>query len=181
GGGDVHHGGGFFVLHDAVTAEHGELVAQGVDGHVERVAGFDAAIGPYAQGEAVEVGLLTYAGVLHAVRHAPNGRVDGVHGDGVDAVLGAVDLGGNVAHAALHAHFHHELGALGEGGHVKVGVHDLGVGRHVERGSGYLSRRLGPEGERDGVVVVHLHHEVLEVEDDLHDVLFDPVDGGELV
>src|SRR5690606_30540924 len=105
-GGDGQHRGGFLVLQNAVAAEHAELGAQRIDGHVERVARLHAAIGPDAQGQPVEVRLLAHARVFHTVGNAPHGGVDGVDGDGVNTVLGAVDLGGHVAHAALHAHLH---------------------------------------------------------------------------
>src|SRR5690606_5886779 len=153
----------------------------GLDGDVERGSRLDAAVGPDAQGEAVQVGGLTDAGVLDAVRHAPHRGVDGIDGDRVDAVLGAVDLGRHVAHAALDAHLHHQPAAHGQGGDVQVEVHDLGVGGHVEHGGGDLAGVLGAQRQGHGVVVVHLHDQVLEVEDDLHDILLDPVDGRELV
>jgi hypothetical protein len=57
----------------------------------------------------------------------------------------------------------------------------VGPERHVEVGRGHRTGRLLAEGEGHRVVVVELHDEFLEMQDDLHHVLGDAGDGRELV
>src|SRR5690606_27750677 len=112
---------------------------------------------------------------------AAHGGVDGVDGDRVDAILGAVDLGGHVPGAAFHAHFHDQLAALRHRGDVQVGVDDLGVGRYIERCGGYLTGSFCTQHQGDGVFIVKLDDELLEIEDYLHHVFGDALDRRELV
>src|SRR5690606_34750952 len=178
---DGDDGGLLLAGFDGFAVEDGELATEGLDGLVQSAARIDAAVGPHPDEQAVEVGALTDAGVLDAVRDAPHRCVDGVDRDRVDAVLGAVDLGGHVAHAALDPHFHDQFPALRQRGDVQVGDADLGGRGHVEVGGRDGASLLGAQHQRDGFVVMELHDQVLEVEDDLHDILLDPVDGRELV
>ncbi len=92
-----------------------------------------------------------------------------------------MDLGRDVPDAVLHAHLHDQLAARTEGGDVQLGIHDLGAHRDVEVAGGDGTGTLLAEREGDRVVVVELHDELLEVEDDLHHVFGDALDGRELV
>lgn len=66
---------------------------------------------------------------------------------------------------------------------MEVGVHDLHVGHGKEVPRLHLLGALGLEEEGHGLEagVQEPDHQLLEVEDDLHHVLLDPGDGGELV
>ena len=57
----------------------------------------------------------------------------------------------------------------------------LDTGRRRDVGGGDLAGTLLAQVHRDGLVVLGGDDEVLEVQDDLGDVLLDPLDGGELV
>ena len=54
-------------------------------------------------------------------------------------------------------------------------------GLRLEVGGGHVGRAPDVEAQRDGLVAVDTHDEVLEVQDDVGDVLGDTRDGVELV
>ena len=64
---------------------------------------------------------------------------------------------------------------------MQVGVQDLDVGRQLQIGRGGVRRPAHVEAQRDRLVGVHTDQEVLQVQDDVGDVLFDPGQRGELV
>ena len=58
---------------------------------------------------------------------------------------------------------------------------DLDAGGRRDVGGRDLTRSLLAQVHDDGLVAVGTHHEFLEVQDDVGDVLLHPFDGGELV
>ena len=105
----------------------------------------DAAISPNAQNQAVEIGLLTNAGVLDVIRDPGDGCVHSVDGNRVDAILGLVTLAGHVTHALFDANLHHKLAALADGAEVLVAVDDFSVARNLEISSRDDARALGAD------------------------------------
>ena len=92
-----------------------------------------------------------------------------------------MDLRRHVSDAGLDTNLHDQLSAFGDRRHMKFGVDEFYVAGYVEVGGGNLPCLFGTQGEGDGLVVVESYDQVLEIEDDLHDVLFDPFDGRELM
>jgi hypothetical protein len=74
-----------------------------------------------------------------------------------------------------------ELAILRDRGDVEVGVGDHGVpvALHVRAGDGTLAR--APDAAVDLVLPLELHAQLLEVQDDVGDVLVDPLERVELV
>jgi hypothetical protein len=72
--------------------------------------------------------------------------------------------------------------ALGvERGELEVRVVDLHTGRRRDVGRGDVAGTLLAQVHHDRLVVLAGDHEVLDVEDEVGDVLFDTGDGAELV
>src|SRR5690625_4255451 len=176
-----HHRGTLVHVQDAIATEYAQLVLHDVNRMVERFLRLDAAVSPDAQHQAVQLRVLSDAGVFDVVSHALYGGEHGVNGDAVDAVLRAVHVRGDVTDTRFDPYFHDELAARREGRHVQVRVHDFRVDGNVEIRGGHHARRFAAQGEGDGVTVVDLHDQVLQVEDYLHDILGDAFDGAELV
>ena len=145
-------------------------------------AGSDGAVGPHFEGQLVVVGDLSETGGLDGVITFPYGRVDGVDGNESDAqVFVEVLVGGDVAAAALEAHFHIELAAFADGGDVDVLVEHFDVGVGLDHAGGDHSRLIGAQVDRFRRVTGQLERNLLEVEDDVGGVFDHPGDRLELV
>jgi hypothetical protein len=152
-----------------------------VTGRRQRVARGDRTVGLDVEHEAVVVGVHLHAGGLHQEGDAPHGREDGVDGDHTDGVVALVAVGRQVATAPLHGEVQGQPGLLVEGGQVVPGVEHLDVGGGLDVGPGDVGRAPQVDAQGDGLVGDRGEHEVLEVQDDVGDILGDPVDGAELV
>ena len=137
-----------------------------------RVARVDRSVGPDVDRELVVVGRLAEARRLDEVVHLLDRRVDRVDRDPADAeILVEVLVGRDVAAAALHAHLHVELAALGDGRDVRVRLEDLDVAVGLNVARAHLARLVDAQRQRLGVVDVQLERNLLQVEDDVGRVL----------
>ena len=143
----------------------------------------DRAVGLDLEHEAIVVGVLAHAARLNQLGAATHGREERVNMDDADrVVIALVVLVGDVAAAVADAHAHGEVTALGEGGDVVVGVHELKAGRDEE----VRARHLAGSVDRDGRLalldgILSLEHQALHVQDDVGNILDHVGDGGELM
>ena len=108
--------------------------------------------------------------------------MDRVHGNEAQAEIGVeVLVGGDVAAAALQAHFHVELAAFRDGGDVDALVENLDVAIGFNHAGGHDAGLVGAQVERLGAVAGELEGNLLEVQDDVGGVFDDSGDGLELV
>src|SRR3954471_15875394 len=162
--------------------EQVDQLEQRAAGGGERLSRRDRAVGLDVENQPVAVGHLLDAGVLDRVADLADGREDRVDRDHADRIARLLVLIGHaVADAALDGHLHLERPALADRGHVQVGVQDLDArgGRDVT--SGDLGRALGLQVHRGRLLEVGPHHELLQVQDDVGDVLGDLGDRRELM
>ena len=91
-------------------------------------AGSDGAVGPDFERELIVVGDLTETRGFDGVIALAHRRVNGIDGNETDAeIFIEILVGGNVAAAALEAHFHIELAAFADRGNVDVFVENFDV------------------------------------------------------
>src|SRR5581483_11464811 len=131
--------------------------------------------------EAVEVGHLADAGVLHSVVHAAHRREDGVHGDDANgqAVGGTGRL---VATALLYRELHRQTRVRGvEGREVQVRVDDFVVGSLLNLAGGDFAGAGRFQVHLAGAVRQAADADVFDVEQELHHVFLHVGDSGELV
>ena len=167
---------------DVELARQAEELDQGLAGRGDRVAGTDRRLGLDVDDELVEVGALLDTGGLDLVGHLQHGAVDRVDRHPADLVVRTLVLdGGHVAAATLHDQLHLQLALVGQGGDLEVGVVHLDTGRRRDVGGGHVTGTRLAQVHGDRLVVLGGDDETLEVEDDLGDVLLDPLDGRELV
>src|SRR6201995_2752117 len=141
-----------------------------------------ARLGLDVEDEPVEGGPLLDAGGLDLVGDAPNRRVDGVDRRPADLLAGLLVLGSrDVAATALDGELHLQLALGVQGGDVQLGVVHLDAGRRRDVGRGHLTGALLAQVHHDRLVVLRGHHEFLQVQDDVGDILLHPRNGGELV
>ena len=76
-------------------------------------------------------------------------------------------VGGDIAAAALEAHFHVQLAAFGEGGDIDVLVEDLDVAVGFDHSRGDHAGLVGAQIERLGALARELEGNLLEVQDDV--------------
>jgi hypothetical protein len=127
-------------------------------------------------------GALLDTGGLDLVGHLQDRAVDRVDRHPADLVVAALVLDrGHVAAATLDDQLHLELALVVQGGDLDVGVVHLDAGRRRDVGGGDVAGALLAQVHGDRLVVLGGDDEVLQVQDDLGDVLLDPLDGGELV
>ena len=139
-------------------------------------------VGPDVDGQLVVVGRLAEARRLDEVVDLLDRRVHRVDRDPADAeILVEVLVGRDVAAAALHAHLHVQLAALGDGRDVRVRLEDLDVGVGLDVARLDLARLVDAQVQRLGGVDVHLQRNLLQVQDDVGRVLDDARDRRELV
>src|SRR5690606_10146483 len=159
-----------------------EQLHQGLARAGHRVARPDGRLGPDVQDEAVEVGALLDTGRLDLVGDPHDGRVDGVNRNPADLLPRLLVLGGgDVATAPFDRHLHLQLALAVQGRDVHLRVVYLDPGRRSDIGGGDHSRSLLAQVHQYRLVVLRAHHETLEVQDDLGNVLLDAGHGGELV
>src|SRR3954452_24794465 len=148
----------------------------------ERLARRHRAVGLDVEDQPVAVGHLLDAGVLDLVAHLADRREDRVDRDHADRIARLLVLVGHaVADAALDGHLHLERAALADRGQVQVGVQDLDAGGRRDVTGGDLGGTLGLEVHRGRLLQVGAHHELLEVQDHVGDVLGDLGHRRELV
>ena len=111
--------------------------------------------------------------------HRREQRVDGDDPYGVGVAL--VLLGPRVALAPLDRQAHVEVPAVGDARYVGLGVHDLHVGLQLYVGRRDLAGAVLGDRELYRLLALELELQALHVEDDVDDVLFDALDGRELV
>ena len=154
-------------------------------GVAHRFLGIDRAVGLDVDHELVKVGALLDARRLDRVAHAAHRAERGVEQDAADAApllgIGLAGGGRDIA-APLHdLDLHVELAAGGEVGDDVIGIDDFHVVHRLDiAGSddplaGFL------EGEQRLLAVVHLQHDALQVQQQVHYVLLHAVDGRILV
>src|SRR5262249_29576776 len=108
--------------------------------------------------------------------------VDGVDGNEPDAeIFVEVLIGGDVAAAALEAHFHIELATFADGRNVNVFVEDFDVGVCFNHSGGDDPGLIGAKIDCLRRVAAQLERHLLQVQDDVGCVLNHPGDGLELV
>ena len=96
-------------------------------------------------------------------------------------ILVEVLVGRHVAAAALHAHLHVELAALGHGRDVRVRLENLDVAVGLDVARPHLAGLVDAQRQRLGVVDVQLQRNLLQVEDDVGRVLDHAGNRRELV
>ncbi len=142
----------------------------------------DAAIGPDLEDQALVVGHLSDAGVLHRVVHLTHGRIDAVDGDDRDRrVLVLVLICRHIASARGDVELHGQRRTIFQSCDVQIRIEDLqaSVGDDVCRND-----FLGTGRVDDGahlVLAVKRQSKLLEVQDDLRNVFLDAGDRGEFV
>src|SRR5262249_54569678 len=95
-------------------------------------------------------------------------RVNGVDRDKSDAeVLVEILVGGNVAAAALEAHFHVEPSAFANGRDVNVLVEDLDIRIRLDHARRNHTRLIGTQINRLRRVSAQLERNLLQVQDDI--------------
>ena len=106
----------------------------------------------------------------------------GIDGNETQAeIVFEILVGGDVAAAALEAHFHIDLAAFADGGDVHIFVEDLDVGIGLDHAGGDDAGLAGAQVQRLGALAVQLEGDLLEVEDDIGSVLNHAGNGLELV
>ena len=159
-----------------------QVIADQLRRQRHRVARADRPVGPDVDRQLVVVGRLAEARRLDEVVDLLDRRVHRVDRNPADAeVLVEVLVGRDVAAAALHAHLHVELAALGDGGDVRVRLEDLDVAVGLDVARPHFAGLVDADRQRLGVVDVQLQRNLLEVEDDVGRVLDHAGDRRELV
>ena len=168
--------GGLFEV-----GHQGDQVAQGVTGRGQRLSGRDGAVGLDVEHEAVVVGRLLHPDRLDVEGHPVHGREDRVDRDDADGRGALVLVGRGVTPPPLHGHVDGQAALGVDGGDVQLGVEHLDVGRELEVGRGGVGRDPHVEAQGHRLVGVHPDQQVLEVQDDVGDILFDTRQRRELV
>jgi len=83
--------------------------------------------------------------------------------------------------AALHAHFHLQASALGDGRDVRIRLQDFDVGVGLDVPGANFTGLGDVQVQRLGAVDVHLERHLLDVQDDVGRVLHRPGDRRKLV
>src|SRR5216683_5804263 len=163
--------------------EDRELVDEDGGGIAHRFLRLDDAVGLDVDHEAIEVGALLDPRALDLVAHAAHRRERGVQQDRADRARVVLAARGrrHVAAALLDLDRHVDLAALREVRDDVIGIDDLDVVRLLDVGRGHRARDRLLELERRFRAVVQLHHDALQVEDDVDDVLLHTLDGRVLV
>ena len=158
------------------------MVAEDAGAQADGVPGGDGTVGPYLQGQLVEVGQVADTGVFHRVIDLPHRRVNGVHRDQTDDGLGRlVPVGGDIAPAMRQGQLHVEAGVRSQGGNVEVRIEDLHLAVGLDVAGGDFALTAGFNIDRFHALGVELGNDALHVEDDLGDVLLHSGNGGKLV
>ena len=145
-------------------------------------AGSDGAVGPHFEGELVVVGDLAETRGFHGVVALAHRGVNRVDGNETDAeVFVEILVGGDVAAAALEAHFHIELAAFADGGDVNVFVQHLDIRVGLDHAGGDHAGLVGAQVDGFGRVAAELEGNLLQVQDDVGRVLDHAGDRLELV
>src|SRR5439155_20713977 len=109
-------------------------------------------------------------------------RMYGIDGNETQAeIIFEILVGGDIAAAALEAHFHIDLAAFADGGDVHIFVEDLNVGISLDHAGGDDAGLAGAQVQRLGALAVQLEGNLLEVEDDIGSVLNHAGNGLDLV
>ena len=145
------------------------MLDQDLRRQTDRFIGRDAAVGDYLQDQTVVVRLLADTRILDLVVDPPDrskDRVDGNHADRLIRRL--VPLGRHIAPSPLEGELHLQLGALLQGGNMKIGVEDLGV-----RGTSMSAAGTVPRVERRPTTTssVCILTKLLQVEHDVGGIL----------
>ena len=158
------------------------MVFEQLGSQADRIGGKHGAVGPDFERELVVVGDLAKTGGFDDVVDAAHRRVDRIDGDEAQAQVGVeVLVGGDVAAAALEAHFHLQLAAFGDGGDVDVLVENLDVAIGFNHAGGDHAGLVGAQVQRLGAFARELERNLLEVQDDVGRVFDHAGDGLELV
>src|SRR5579883_1046924 len=160
-----------------------EGLAQELGGLNERLGRVERAIGPDLEDQAVIVRDLADASVLDVVVHLGDGREERV--DRQEArrpvALGAKLLGRDVAAALGDLDLHVELAARFQVRDDEIAVDDLDVRVALDRGRLDRAFLVGRQVHGLGTVGEELDAQLLEVEEDVHDIFLHAVDRGVLV
>ena len=158
------------------------MVLEQLGGQADSIGGQYGAVGPDFERELVVVGDLAETSSFHDVVHRAHRRVDRVDGNEAEAqIVVEILVGGDVAAAALQAHFHVELAAFADGGDVDVLVENLDVAVGFDHAGGDDAGLVGAQVERLGAVARELERNLLEIQDDVGRVFDHAGDRLELV
>src|SRR6185437_11104118 len=136
------------------------------------VRGNDRAVGPDFERELVVIGDLAKTRRFHRVIALAHRRVDRVDRNEPDAeVLIEILVGGNVAAAALQAHFHVEPSAFADGRDVNVFVEDFDIGVGFDHARGDNAGLVRAQVNRLRSIAAELERNLFQVEDDVGRVL----------
>ena len=133
-----------------------------------RIGRSDGAVGPDFERQLVVVGDLTETRRFDGVVALAHRRVDGVDRNESDAeIFVEILVGGNVAAAALQAHFHVELAAFADGRDVDVFVENFDVAIGFDHAGGDDARLIGAQIDRLRRIAAQLERNLLQVQDDV--------------
>ena len=158
--------GGLDVLFEVDEDVH--VVLQQLRRQADGIGWSDRAVGPHFESQLVVIGDLSQTSGFHGVVALAHRRVHRVDGNEADAqVFVEVLVGGNVAAAALEAHFHVELAAFADGGDVDVLIENFDIGVGFDHAGGHYAGLIGAQVDGLGRVAAQLEGNLLQVEDDV--------------
>src|SRR5262249_45627481 len=165
-----------------VLNERIEVLAKDLRALDDRHLRADRAVGPNLHDQLVIVGALADARVFNLVLDAQDRRKARIHGDDADlAFLAGILVGGAVAAAVFDRHLHHEGHVIGQRGDDVLGVDDFDmlVGGNIRALDSTCP--VAFDADRLGLLTGVLHHQALDVQDDVRDVLDDAGNGANFV
>src|SRR5581483_4274921 len=158
------------------------VVFQQLRRKADRVRGSNRAVGPDFERELVVIGDLSETRGLNRVIALAHRRVDRVDRNESDAeVFVEVLIGGDVAAAALQAHFHIELAAFADGRDVNVFVEHFDIAVGFNHAGGNNTRLIRTQIDRLRRVATQLEWDLLQVQDDVGRIFNHAGDRLELV
>src|SRR5579883_798182 len=148
------------------------------EGHLRRYR----AVGPDFHDEFVVVGSLTDAGVLDLVLDADDRREAGIDGDDADLTLHLnVLFGHTIPPPVLDAHLDDEGDIIGESGDDVVGVDDFHILIGDDVGGLDDPAFVAFDAQCARGIAGVFHHQALDVEDDVGDILDDAGNRADFV
>ena len=137
-----------------------------------RIRRRNGTVGPHFESQLVVVGDLSETRGFDGVIALAHRRVHGIDRNESDAeILVEVLVGGNVAAAALQAHFHVELAAFADRRDVNVFVQHFDVAIGFDHAAGDHAGLIGAQVNRLRRIARKLERNLLQVEDDVGRVL----------
>ena len=178
---------GSYVLFegDLVVGEEHEVIDEDLCGLLQGILGRDGPVGGDLKYQGLIVGLLLYAAVFPAIVDILDGSVDRVNCNGAyRSLLVFVFVCGNITAALANGEFHNDFHAGLHCADVQVGVEHREIGKTLcqVRSSEFL---LTTNSHSSSFALFSLDHSLqtnlLEVEDDVHHVLYHAGDCVKLV